>query len=106
MAARAIWKGSLKLGSTRLAVKLYSAIQDHTIHFHVLEKRTHERIQQHMVDPESREQVPKEEIRKGYEVERGTFVLLDETELKRFVPKPSRDIDVVEFVSPDRIDVG
>src|SRR5689334_3083226 len=98
MAARSIWKGELKLGATKLPVKLYAAVQDQTIHFHMLEKRGLERIKQHMVDPETGEEVPKEEIRKGYEVEKGTYVLLDEDELQRFEPKPSRDIDVVEFI--------
>ncbi len=51
MAARAIWKGSLDLGRTELPVKLYSAVEDRTVHFHLLEKRTHTRVKQHMVDP-------------------------------------------------------
>ena len=38
MPARAIWKGSLKLGTESLPVKLYSAVEDRTVHFHVLEK--------------------------------------------------------------------
>jgi non-homologous end joining protein Ku len=42
-AARAIWKGDLKLGKSGIPVKLYSAVQDRTVHFHLLERRTHER---------------------------------------------------------------
>jgi DNA end-binding protein Ku len=85
-------------------VKLYSAVQDHTIHFHMLEKRNHHRIKQHMVDPETGDEVPNDEIRKGYEVEKGTFVLLEEKELQKFEPEPSRDIEVVQFVAPDHLD--
>src|SRR5262245_32383519 len=61
-------------------------------------------IKQHMVDPETDKEVPREEIRKGYAVDKGTFVLLDDRELEQFAPKASRDIDVVEFVSPDILD--
>jgi len=103
MAARSLWKGALKLGSTRLPVKLYSAVQDRDIHFHVLEKRTLKRIQQHMVDPETNTEVPKEQIRKGYQLEKGVFVPLDAEELARFQPKPSRDIEILEFVAPEKI---
>jgi DNA end-binding protein Ku len=104
MAARSIWKGILKVGATRLPVKLYSAVQDKAVHFHVLEKKTRSRIKQQMVLPDSGEEIPKEEIRKGYEVEKGTFVLLEEEELRQFEPRPSHDIEILEFVSPAAID--
>ena len=103
MAARSIWKGNLKIGKTRLPVKLYSAVQDQTIHFHVLEKRTLSRIEQHMVDPETSEQVAKEDIRKGYEIEKGVFVAVGADELTQFEPKPSRDIELFECVAPSKI---
>src|SRR4051812_5225815 len=83
VAARSIWKGVLKIGSSKLPVKLYAAVQDQTVHFHVLEKRSKSRIRQHMVNPENGEDVPKQEIRKGYEVEKGTFVLLNDDEISR-----------------------
>jgi DNA end-binding protein Ku len=104
MAARSIWKGDIKIGSARVPVKLYSAVQDHTIHFHMLEKRNHHRIKQHMVDPETGAEISNDEIRKGYEVERGTFVLLEEKELEKFEPEASRDVEVVQFVAPDHLD--
>jgi len=103
MAARAIWKGSLKLNSTRVPVKLYAAAQDRTVHFHVLEQRTRMRVKQHMVDPETGKEVPADEIQKGYEVEPGTFVILTDEELERLEPKPSRDIEITEFVNPSQI---
>src|SRR5262245_36950057 len=97
MAARAIWKGELKLGSTKLPVKLYSAVEDRSVRFHILD-RSRTRVKQHMVEPESGKEVPNAEIRKGYEIEPGKFVLLDEADLKTLVPEPSRDIEVSEFL--------
>lgn len=103
MAARAIWKGEIKLGTTKLPVKLYSAIQDRTVRFHVLDDRAKKRVKQHMVDPDSGEEVPAEEIRKGYEIEPGKYVILTEEDLEKLQPPPSRDIEVVEFVPQAKI---
>ena len=98
MAARAIWKGQLKVGTTKIPVKLYSAVQDKTVRFHILDDKQKARVKQHMVDPDSGEEVASEEIQKGYEVEPGKFVILTEEDLDKLAPPPSRDIEIVEFV--------
>jgi DNA end-binding protein Ku len=103
MAARAIWKGVLKIGTTSVPVKLYSGVVDRTVRFHILDDRGLMRVKQHMVDPDSGEEVAKEEIRKGYEVEPGRFVIITEEDLESLQPKPSRDIEVLEFVPPEAI---
>ena len=103
MTARAIWKGNLKLNSTKLPVKLYSAVKDQTVRFHMLEVKSKTRVKQHMIDPETGDEVSKEEIQKGFEVEPGTFVILDEKELESLEPEASRDIEVEQFVPPDEI---
>jgi DNA end-binding protein Ku len=103
MAARAIWKGSLKLGSTKVPIKLYSAVEDQGIHFHILDSKTRTRVKQHVVNPETDEEVPREDVRKGFEIERGTFVLLEESELEKLEPQGSRDIEVLQFVAPEEI---
>lgn len=103
MAARAIWKGNLKLNSTTIPVKLYSAVQDRTVRFHILDDKAKIRVKQHMVEPETGNEVPKEEIRKGVEVEPGTFVVLEEKDLESLVPEASRDIEVKKFVASDAI---
>src|SRR5262245_11977461 len=76
MVTWAIWAGSLKLESATLPVKLYSAVQDQSIHFHILDAKTKSSIKQHMVNPETGEEVPFEDIRKGYDLRR--FVNKDE----------------------------
>ena len=103
MAARAIWKGKLKIGTTSIPVDLYSAVVDKTVHFHILDERTKSRIKQHMVNPETNKEVPSEEIQKGYQVEPGLFVILKPEELGKLEPEPSRDIEVIRFVSPDQL---
>jgi len=103
MAARAIWKGDLKLDSTRVPVKLYSAVQDQTVRFHILDDRSKTRVKQHMVEPESGHEVSNEEIQKGLEVEPGTFVILDEKELAALESEASREIEVTQFVPAGEI---
>ncbi len=103
MAARAIWKGEIKLDSTKIPVKLYSAVQDQTVRFHILDVKSKHRVKQHMVEAESGEEVPTEEIQKGFEVEPGTFVILDEKELASLEPEASREIKVEQFIPPAEI---
>src|SRR5437867_13422956 len=104
MAARAIWKGDLKLDSTKVPVKLYSAVQDQTVRFHILDEKTKTRVKQHMIDAESGEEVANEEIQKGVEVEPGTVVILDEKELESLERAASREIEIEEFVPRGEID--
>ncbi len=97
MAARAIWKGSVELGRTHLPVKLYAAVEDRTVHFHLLEKRTHARVKQHMVDPETGREIRNDEVRKGYEIEPDTFATVGDEDLQKIEPKLSTTIEVATF---------
>jgi len=103
MAARAIWKGDLKLNSTKVPVKLYSAVQDKTVRFHILDEKSKTRVKQHMIDAETGKEIPTEEIQKGFEVEPGTFVILDDKELESLEPDASRNIEIEQFVPADEI---
>jgi DNA end-binding protein Ku len=103
MAARAIWKGNLKLNSAKVPVKLYSAVQDQTVRFHILDQKSKMRVKQHMVEAETGKEVEAAEIQKGFEVEPGTFVILDKEELAKLEPEASREIEVTQFVPPSQI---
>ena len=98
MAARAIWKGVLKIGTNKVPVKLYSAVQDRSVHFHILDTSTKQPIKQRMVDPQNDQEVPNEKIQRGLELEPGTFVVIEEDELTKLEPKKSREIDIRRFV--------
>lgn len=104
MAARAIWKGTVRFADLAVPVKLYSAVEDRKVHFRLLDDEAKGRVRQQMVAPASGDPVPKEEIQKGFEAEPGVFVLLDEEELEELRPEPSRDIDVTRFVDEAEID--
>jgi DNA end-binding protein Ku len=103
MAARAIWKGELKLGASKIPVKLYSGVSDRTVRFHILDEKHLMRVKQRMVSPDSGDEVVREEMQKGYEIEPGKFVIITEEELEALKPKPSRDIEIMEFVPTEAI---
>ncbi|MBW3539361.1 MAG: Ku protein, partial [Planctomycetes bacterium] len=103
MAARAIWKGVITFDDVRLPVKLYSAVQDRNIHFHLLHDQDMVRVRQRMVNPETDETVSPTDAQRGYEVERGVFVVLHKDELEKLVPEDSRDIEITRFVDPSEI---
>ena len=98
MAARAMWKGELVIGKQRLPVKLYAGVQDRKVRFHLLHDKDEARVAQRLIDPETDEPVTNDELRKGYEVEPGTFVVLAEEELAELEPEASRDVEVTRFV--------
>jgi DNA end-binding protein Ku len=105
MAARAIWKGALRIGDEPpLQVKLYSAAQDRRVHFRLLHAEDHAPVQQRMVSADDAEQVATEQVQRGFEVEPGVFVLLEPEDLEGLVPEASRDVQLLRFVPRGTID--
>src|SRR5437762_2188746 len=68
-----------------------------------IESRSKQRVKQHMVKPGSGKKIETKEIQKGFEVEPGTFVILDEEELAKLEPEASREIEITQFVPPSQI---
>lgn len=104
MAARAIWKGVVKIGTLSVPVKLYSAIQDRSVHFRLLHKSDKEPVKQQLVSAESGEPVEYGEVRKAYPLTRGRLVVFESEELEKLKPAESRDIEITRFVDPAEID--
>lgn len=105
MAARAIWKGIIRFGtSTTVPVKLYAAVQDRHVHFRLLHKKDHVPVKQVMVNPQSEEIVPYEQTLRAYDTGEGEQVLLSQEELAEIQPEKSRDIEIVKFLPPEVID--
>ena len=102
--ARAIWKGVITFGSIEVPVKLYSAVQDKSIHFRLLDPKRKEPVRQQMIDPGTGDVVPHEEIHKAYQSKAGVLVMLDADELEAVEPEESRDIEMVRFVDAEQIE--
>jgi DNA end-binding protein Ku len=103
MAARAIWKGTIRFGAIEVPVKLYSAVQDRGVHFRLLDARSQQPIKQQMVDPDSGDVIESAEVRRAYETDSGELVILGDEDLAAVEPEPSRDIEVTRFVPLDAI---
>lgn len=101
--ARAIWKGVIRFGDEECPVKLYSAVQDRSVHFRLLHGDTHRPVKQRMVNPSTGEVIEYDRIRRGYELEEGVFVILDPEELDALEPEKSREIGILRFVDPTQI---
>jgi DNA end-binding protein Ku len=102
--ARAIWSGAISFGLVNVPVKLYSATSPKTVRFHQLSSKTGARIRQKRVDPTTGEEVPYEEIVKGYEITPDRYVLVTTEELDALDPKATKTIDIEEFVDLTEID--
>ena len=101
MTARAIWKGRLQLGRHALPVKLYSAVEDRTVHFRLLRASDRSPVEQRIVRKDTGEVVDRDAQRKAYPVadgEAGQAVILQSDELAALEPEPSREIRLCRFV--------
>lgn len=100
---RAMWKGVIRFGSHRIPIRLYAAAQDAAIRFRLLHRKDRTPVEQRLVHPETGDEVPAGEIRRGAEFERGSFVVLSDHDLETLVPVPSREIEVLRLVASERI---
>lgn len=104
MAARAMWKGSLAVGTTQLPVKLFSAIQDRTMHFRLLHRKDSEPVKQKLFSAASGEAVESTTTQKALPVGRDRFVVVEEEEMVKLEPEESRDIEIAQFVKTSEMD--
>jgi DNA end-binding protein Ku len=102
--ARAIWSGAISFGLVNVPVKMYAATQPKTVRFHQLSGKTGARIRQKRVDPSTDEEVPFDDIVKGYEITPDRYVVIQPEELDALDPKATRTIDIEEFVDLEEID--
>jgi DNA end-binding protein Ku len=102
--ARAIWSGAISFGLVNIPVKLYSAVSKKTVRFHQLDAESGQRIRQQRINPESGEEVPYEQIIKGYEIGPDRYVTITPDELESLEPQKTRTIDIEDFVELDEID--
>jgi DNA end-binding protein Ku len=102
--ARSIWTGAISFGLVTVPVKLYSAVNRKTVRFHQLHETTGVRIQQKRVDPSTGEEVPYDEIVKGYEVAPDRYVVITNEELEALDPKKTKTIEIEDFVDQTEID--
>jgi DNA end-binding protein Ku len=102
--ARAIWSGAISFGLVNIPVRLYSAVSRKTVRFHQLDSADNGRIQQKRVNPRTGEEVPYENLVKGYEIGPDSYVVIEPDELDSLAPEKTRTIDIEDFVDLEQID--
>ena len=105
MAARATWKGHLKLSLVTIPIRVFPATDAHaTISFNQLHEVCQTRIQQKKWCPHCEREVPNSEIVKGYEFSKGRYVTVSEEDLSKVRPESTRLINLTQFTTVDQID--
>jgi DNA end-binding protein Ku len=101
---RSIWRGAISFGLVNVPVKLYSAVSKKTVRFNQLHDADHARIQQKRVCTKDGEEVPYENIVKGFEIAPDRYVVITPDELEALDPAKTRSIDIEDFVDLGDID--
>jgi DNA end-binding protein Ku len=101
---RSIWNGTVMLGRIPVSVKVYSATEDHTIHFHQVHAADGEQIKQRRVCAKEGREVPYNEIVKGYERSNGKYVVLSQDEIDAAAGDGAHVIELDEFVVTHEVD--
>ena len=101
---RSMWTGSITFGLVNIPVKMYTAVQEERIHFKMLHDEDKVPLKQKMYCPVENKDVHPEHIVRGYEVEKGQYVVVHEEDLEALEPKKTKAIEIEDFVDLDDID--
>jgi DNA end-binding protein Ku len=104
MAPRSIWNGAIAFGLVQVPIKVYSATESKTVHFHEVHLKDESRIEHRRVCPREDKEVPYKEIVKGFEVKQGEWVELTDDEVSAAAGPRSKLIEIEHFVPSDEID--
>ena len=102
--ATSIWKGHLTFGLVSFPVRLFTAARSESISFNQLHKEDNSRIKQVVFCQAENKEIPRSEIVKGYEYEKGKYVVIDDEDIKRVAPKTAKVMEIQEFVKADDVD--
>ena len=102
--ARSMWKGSLAFGLVNIPIELYSATRDHRPKFRLLHAKDEAPIRYERVCQTEGKPVGWEDLVKGYEYERGRFVVLTKDDFKTAAVEKTKTIDIIDFVDPKEVD--
>jgi DNA end-binding protein Ku len=102
--ARSLWTGTISFGLVSVPVRMFSATESKELRFHFLDRRDLAPIGYDKVRRDTGEHVDNDEIVRGFEVEKGRYVPLEDEDLDRLDIELTKTIDILEFVDLDEID--
>jgi DNA end-binding protein Ku len=101
---RSIWNGTISFGLVNVPVKVFSAIEDRTVHFREVHAKDGGRIEHRRICPKDGQVVESKDVVKGFEVKRGEWVELDDDEIAAAAGSQSKLVDIDHFVPAGDID--
>lgn len=102
--ATTIWRGHLTFGLVSLPVKLYTAARSENISFNQLHKTDHSRVKQVLYCQAEDRPIERSDIVKGYEYEKGRYVVIDDEDIRKVAPKTAKVMEILEFVKAADVD--
>ena len=102
--ATTVWKGHLTFGLISIPVRMFAAARGERISFNQLHKECHSRLKQPLFCPVCNRNVERSEIVKGYEYEKGKYVVVEDEEIRKVAPKTAKVMEILEFVKADEVD--
>jgi DNA end-binding protein Ku len=102
--ARSMWKGSLAFGLVNIPIELYSATRDHRPKFRLLHAKDEAPVKYERVCQTEGKPVAWEDLVKGYEYQKGQFVVLTKDDFKTAALEKTKTIDILDFVDPKEVD--
>jgi DNA end-binding protein Ku len=102
--ASSLWKGALTFGLLSIPIRLYAAARSQRVNLHQLHDKCHTRLKQPLFCPSCNRIVDRTEVIKGYEYEKGKYVVVDKEDLKKITPESGKSMEILAFVKEDQID--
>jgi len=101
---RPVWKGAISFGMVSIPIRLYTATEEKDVHFNMLHAKDNSRVKQKIFCAEEDEEIPRDEIVKGYDIGGGQYVVLDDSDFDKVPIKTTRTIEITQFVNLEQID--
>jgi len=101
---RSLWNGAISFGLVNVPVKMFAATEDKDVHFRTLHKECNTPIQYRKFCPTCDKEVNQDELVKGFEYEKGQFVIISEDDLQALAVAQTRAIEIIDFVNLPEID--
>jgi DNA end-binding protein Ku len=99
-----VWKGYITFGLVSFPIRLSVAARPESVHFHLLHKKDQSRVKEVWFCAREDKPVAREDLVKGYEYQKGRYVVVDDAELKKIAPPTATTMEILQFVAADEVD--
>jgi len=99
-----VWKGYLSFGLVSFPIRLNAAARPETVHFHMLHRKDLSRVKEVFYCTAEDKPLDKDEIVKGYEYEKGDYVIVEPADLEKIAPSTAKVMEILQFVKSSEVD--